>query len=544
MKRAIQLFVIFQFYFFFANAQELTRYICNVERIITTEFINSRTFDSEGIIKSKGRYHPLSIAQFGISTYYNFLDTGDSTYYHHCMNQIKYFKDESKLVSLFDGEGIGLPYNYNYRELKAPWYSGMTQGYAISFLLRYYELSKDESILPIIEKIAYVLMMPQELGGTISISKEGCTWIEEYPNRKSSPQVLNGFINGMIGLYEYTLFFPNDQKALRIFNESYECLKISLEHYDTPTWSTYNRAGQSIRNTYLRYQIYEMEQLYEIFEDPIFDAQRRIWSVFASLKFLPANDKLRKYKNHITSSIVQKKDSLFFSKPIAPLYSCSNENIEIQTFYSLKNLNKYLVKRKIKKPKATTKENYYLLTNTGTDTIDFINLNLSASIDEKFIISFYNVENSKLIEANPKYYINDNNLEIYNGQTSINQIVIKVSLKKKIKPIKLDTLLTYNTQIDKPPFFIYQISKKYKLSANETQKVILPALNTNNVMIFYKSADTEPKLKTKKWKAVNRLMPDQTLTPSKTEVYEFLIVANWDSPLSMIGQFQLELMEN
>ena len=114
----------------------------------------------------------------------------------------------------------------------------------------------------------------------------------------------------------------------------------------------------------------------------------------------------------------------------------------------------------------------------------------------------------------------------------------------KIKPIKLDTLFTYNTQIDKPPFFIHQISKKYKLSANETQKVILPALNTNNVMIFYKSADTEPKLKTKKWKAVNRLMPDQTLTPSKTEVYEFLIVANWDSPLSMIGQFHLKLVEN
>ena len=105
--------------------------------------------------------------------------------------------------------------------------------------------------------------------------------------------------------------------------------------------------------------------------------------------------------------------------------------LKFKLFYSLKNLNKYLVKRKIKKPKATTKENYYLLTNTGTDTIDFINLNLSASIDEKFIISFYNVENSKLIEANPKYYINDNNLEIYNGQTSINQIVIKSFIKKE-----------------------------------------------------------------------------------------------------------------
>ncbi len=69
---------------FYANnisAQELMRYTCQADRVDITEFESTRTFDNNGIILSAKKYHPLSIARYGILAYYQYLGTLDSTYY-------------------------------------------------------------------------------------------------------------------------------------------------------------------------------------------------------------------------------------------------------------------------------------------------------------------------------------------------------------------------------------------------------------------------------------------------------------------------------
>ncbi len=167
-------------------SQELARYSCLVDRVKIKEFEKSfnRTFDKSGVLLSKGQYHGLAIAQFGILSYYEFLETGDSVYYNHVINQARFFKDSTKVHAKFEGKGIGIPYHKKFGDLEAPWYSGMTQGYAISFLLRYFDLTGDEESLPLIKKLLYFLKLPQSEGGTISITDKGFKWIEEYPNSK------------------------------------------------------------------------------------------------------------------------------------------------------------------------------------------------------------------------------------------------------------------------------------------------------------------------------------------------------------------------
>ena len=186
-----------------------------------------RSFDSVGIILQKNQYHPLTISIYGIMCYDHFIRTGDSTYMIELHNQFNYFQDTSRFDYHYEKRGIGLPYHFNFNDLKAPWYSGLTQGAAISFLLRYYQLTKNGYALELTEKIAYLMLQPETNFGTISQTTEGRTWIEEYPTSKKSVNVLNGFINGLVGLKEYCDFFPNDTMAERIHSEVYN---LSLIH--------------------------------------------------------------------------------------------------------------------------------------------------------------------------------------------------------------------------------------------------------------------------------------------------------------------------
>ncbi|MDD4108719.1 MAG: hypothetical protein PHH93_08370, partial [Prolixibacteraceae bacterium] len=113
-------------------SQKLVRYSCFVDRVYVDEFekMKGKSFDTDGIIKQNNQYHPLTIVQYGILCHNEFLETGDSAYYYKCIKQTDYFKDSTKVNYLFANQGIGLPYSYKVHDLKPPWYSGMTQGYA------------------------------------------------------------------------------------------------------------------------------------------------------------------------------------------------------------------------------------------------------------------------------------------------------------------------------------------------------------------------------------------------------------------------------
>lgn len=253
-----------------------------------------RAFDTLGIVTQKKEYHALTISFFGIMNYDAFAATGDSSYYRHAVNQYNYFKDTSKLIFTDNGTCAGLPYRYNYKGLKAPWFSGMTQGVATSYLLRYYQLTGDKEALELSEKIIRFMLKPEADGGTIGRTKEGGPWIEEYPNYKSSKSVLNGFINGLIGLKEYCEYFPNDTYAKSIHDS---CYREMIEHiyvYDTPAWTTYNRNGGAISNAYMRYELEEFDHLYSLYGDERLRRQMKIWSRFAIGKY----DKEQKFLIH------------------------------------------------------------------------------------------------------------------------------------------------------------------------------------------------------------------------------------------------------
>jgi hypothetical protein len=126
------------------------------------------------------------------------------------------------------------------------------------------------------KQIAAFMLRMKENGGTLGRTPEGYLWIEEYPNSKNAPQVLNGFINGLIGLAEYLEVFPGDTAAKRVHTESYNALVKTLHKYDTPDWTHYSRTNKRVTNQYMRYEIAQMQHLFVYYGDSTFYRQMMI----------------------------------------------------------------------------------------------------------------------------------------------------------------------------------------------------------------------------------------------------------------------------
>lgn len=545
MKK-ILLLLLYLFCFKFVEAQQLMRYSCDADRVKITEFEKKRTFDKQGIILSGKNYHPLLIAQYGLLAYYNFLETADSIYYKKVYNQIKYFKDSSKVNFLFDGKGIGLPYNFNFWDLRAPWYSGMTQGFAISFLLRYYKLTNDESILPVVEKIAYLLKTPQNEGGTLSKTKEGCTWIEEYPNSKRAPQVLNGFINGLIGLHEYSIFFPEDTIAKQIFTEAYECLKKSLEFYDTTSWSYYDRNKKQLSNRYLWYQIYEMKHLFDLFQEPLFDYQMRLWAVMLDNKQKTEKSNKDEFINRYNSNQVEKMNDSVYHIPLNTKEFLKMDSSQIFIANSKREFRRYYKGKTIRNVKNQSDYSYICFPKDLKDSVDYIEITFDIPDEILHDITAYkqfgnNPQKGDQVEL--KKYYDGNKLFLSFPKTNISDFYIKVKKEKNFDIMAVESNF-FDTSGENLPYFAHFISEPVKLEAGAEYKIEILLYNAGEAVLFYKSASTNRNLTKTKWKAVNALTLDDYFSPTENGFYVFMVVYNYDNVLTFNGNLKVSCKTN
>jgi hypothetical protein len=265
-----------------AQTPQIQPYISLTRQYDTDKWLleANRSMDGDGIILQNRAYHPLGIAFLGIMRYEDFLATGDSTYYWQVVDQYKYFCDTSLVLVTDNGRGIELPYFQQFKDMPIPWISGMSQGAALSFLVRYHALTGDATALQKMEQVAYVLLKPVAQGGTIGKTAEGYPWIEEYPGSIMAPEVLNGFMAGLIGLHEYCVVFPQDTMGDRLQRECYRALWNTISAYDTPEWTDYKRMKNSVlKLSYMRYQLAELEHLYEIYHDGFLERQAMIWGM-------------------------------------------------------------------------------------------------------------------------------------------------------------------------------------------------------------------------------------------------------------------------
>ena len=149
------------------NYDATTQYLFYSNSVLQEE--DNETKDDDGVVLTNYAqewvHNPVTIAQYGLEQYSNYIETSNQEYYEKAKIQADY------LLKIQNQENGKFYYNYDFKvggtnqTMKAPWSSAMAQGQVISLFARMYYVSKDKAYL----EAAQLAMKPL----TIDVEDEG-----------------------------------------------------------------------------------------------------------------------------------------------------------------------------------------------------------------------------------------------------------------------------------------------------------------------------------------------------------------------------------
>jgi hypothetical protein len=151
-------------------------------------------------------------------------------------------------------------FNWAYRNypgggLVAPWWSGLTDGYAIILLLRAYDVYGDDKYIVAASKLYQSVLAPIKSGGSLS-ELNGLPWIEEYVAPRENPAEMSKVLNGMVYAYfgirsfeEHPGGFGHSEMAL---NNS---IRRNFKSFSMSYWSLYDSIGNGANIKYHRIHV-------------------------------------------------------------------------------------------------------------------------------------------------------------------------------------------------------------------------------------------------------------------------------------------------
>ena len=233
------------------------------------------------------QYNPIAIAQWGLGNYNVWCETKSENKYAkfiHCANWLVENLEENKY-----GYNVWMHhFDFEYRDtLQAPWYSGLAQGQGISVLVRAFKETNQDKYKVAAQDAFQVFSVSTPDGGVNYIDSDGHNWIEEYIVHPPT-HILNGFIWGLWGVYDYALQF-NDEKALTLFNLYTRTLIKELDSYDNGFWSLYEHSGTWLKmiasSFYHKLHIIQLKILYLMTDNKNFNKKSKEWSNYLGIKY-------------------------------------------------------------------------------------------------------------------------------------------------------------------------------------------------------------------------------------------------------------------
>lgn len=172
-------------------------------------------------------------------------------------------------------------------QLLPGWYSAMSQGQAISVLVRAYVATGSSKYIDAAFRATGVFHVPSGKGGVRAEFLGRYPWYEEYPTNPGT-FVLNGFIYALVGLYDLKLYLdePDERNAVdALYSAGLDSLKSMIAMFDTGSGTLYdlrhvssndlapNRARWDYHSTHIN----QLLLLNVTDYDPIFDSTVRRW---------------------------------------------------------------------------------------------------------------------------------------------------------------------------------------------------------------------------------------------------------------------------
>lgn len=242
------------------NGNPLTRYYC----------------------QANWNHNPVTVCQYGLYQFNNFLKTQVSEARKNFLAQADWLLRHAQ-----EGANNSVVWHYLFDllhyNLASPWFSGMAQGQALSVLLRAHQITRNNDYLNIAHHAWKSFEFSVSEGGVIAIFPDGKSLIEEYPSAYQVTAVLNGFIFGIFGVYDYAIYTEN-QSAKKIFEVLVDSLKCNLFRYDTGYWTYYDLADplRLTSKTYHRLHVCQLKKMYQITQDELFLTYYQRWESYLS----------------------------------------------------------------------------------------------------------------------------------------------------------------------------------------------------------------------------------------------------------------------
>jgi hypothetical protein len=140
--------------------------------------------------------------------------------------------------------GIAWEYLFNFDGGSPPWTSGLSQGTALQALARAWSRTHEPAFLNAAQEALGIFRTGPSLGVRVSTSA-GAHYLEYTYAR--SERILNGFIQSLVGLYEYTKL-TGDQLGQQLFEAGDAEARAEVPRYDTGAWSMYDQHTESNLN--------------------------------------------------------------------------------------------------------------------------------------------------------------------------------------------------------------------------------------------------------------------------------------------------------
>jgi D-glucuronyl C5-epimerase C-terminus len=507
-----------------------------------------RSFDNNGVHLTNGKYHPVNACHYALYCYDDYKATGTERFRKAFLAQVSYLRDSTKYDE-YDGIKVGYPYLIQFHDLKPPWYSALAQSEAISVLVRYYAMTNDKTILPLIVKLRNFMVAPMADGrGTMNMTPEGNIWFEEYPNSPQEKQVLNGFFLGLVALYDYINLFPDDKESKDYYERAIKSAKESIKFYDTGSWLKYNRGDQRlVANGYIKWQILEMKLVYATTNDEFFKNLYMLWSSYAYDKpYETPGCKKTNYNFSIPLKSNNKGELLPTSGPIpvqmnkevvSVTSNCGLEMKELSKIYDA-NIPSHTTLIKFDSIKNHVPELVFNLRNNLLVNSAKITLVSNDSIAPNNIELYYLKDSTtnKWVKITPnEFYADKSSLLILFNEMQLRSLKVKIIKMKSKQYVRINDITLLTPPAIYVPDFYHYITQVYQ-SSNSEPVLEFNTKEIDDILVFYKSANSSEILIKELWTQNKIFKTKKHVFKADTSKYfQFLIIAKPNSATSNIS---------
>jgi D-glucuronyl C5-epimerase C-terminus len=164
-------------------------------------------------------------------------------------DELQVMLDELLPLAAERAGGVAWEYYFDFGGGQPPWASGLAQGTAVQALARAANrLDREADVLPIAQRALALFEAPTPAGVRVP-SEHG----NHYAIYSFAPglRVLNGFIQSLVGLYDYTRL-SGDPRGTQLYESGERQARAETPTYDTGAWSLYSR-GSITRESDLAY---------------------------------------------------------------------------------------------------------------------------------------------------------------------------------------------------------------------------------------------------------------------------------------------------